>query len=482
MNEKMAVLPWARAGQSWLVAIALICGIGLLVHANSLGAVFLLDDVDAILKNTTIRDLGNPAQVMQPPSAGVAVQYRPVVNASLAVNYAVAGYHPWAYRLTNLALHLANAVVFYLLLRRLLPVPWGMLALLIAIGWLVHPFTTEPVAYTVQRTESMFTLATFLVLLGSVGAYQAQQGRLTHVIWTGGAIVAGLLGAGCKEAMAVVPLLVILLDRGWLYPSWRACWRERRGLYIGLGLIWVVLAMLMTTGSGTRGPSAGVGLGMSSLDYLQTQSVALWHYVRLLILPWPLIVDYGWPLVHDPRQWLPALLGWGVVAGLVYWLWQRYRPVALCLIAAGLVLAPSSSFIPLVTQTIAEKRMYLPSALVLLAVGLGLAKLWQYWAGRRRYRVLLILVVGGMVIMWATLTVWRYTTYHDPVTLWQDTVAKQPHQPRAWLNLGWAYWQRGDKAQARKCAMHAQAQLLTDIPALQTLYLPECDRLLTATK
>src|SRR5262245_37304434 len=87
---------WPAAGTAWSIAVILIAGA--LAYANSLGGPFILDDTVSVVQNASIRDWREPAVLAPPreiPTAG-----RPLVNLSLAINYAIGGldvrgYHAW---------------------------------------------------------------------------------------------------------------------------------------------------------------------------------------------------------------------------------------------------------------------------------------------------------------------------------------------------------------------------------------------------
>jgi len=177
---------------------------------------------------------------------------------------------------------------------------------------------------------------------------------------------------------------------------------------------------------GNRGNSAGYGAGVDWREYARTQFSAITHYLWLSWWPHPLVLDYGNSLASGAAEIAPyagfiALL----VAGTVYALWRR--PAAgFCGAAFFAILAPSSSVVPVVTQTIAEHRMYLPLTVVLAPAVAGLFLLW----GRR--------VLPGclaLAAVYGALTVQRNSDYHTAVAIWADDVAKRPNNARAHENL-----------------------------------------------
>ncbi|OYW23591.1 MAG: hypothetical protein B7Z55_03420, partial [Planctomycetales bacterium 12-60-4] len=149
---------------------ALACSLILVVavwgaYANSLFGVFLMDDVRSIHQNSTIRDLGNLSRVLNcTRQTGDTVDGRPLLNLTLAVNYALHELEPWSYHVLNVLIHTTNALLAYLFLSRALQserFPGELrrhhdrVALLIALVWCVHPLTSAAVTYIIQRAESL---------------------------------------------------------------------------------------------------------------------------------------------------------------------------------------------------------------------------------------------------------------------------------------------------------------------------------------
>ena len=97
-----------RSSSHWRVFVAagLIVAAGLLAYCNSFSGPFIFDDDNSILDNPTIRKLWPPWQALSPPAGGDAVRNRPIVNFSLAINYALGGTNVWGYHATNLGVHL----------------------------------------------------------------------------------------------------------------------------------------------------------------------------------------------------------------------------------------------------------------------------------------------------------------------------------------------------------------------------------------
>ncbi len=408
-------------------------------YATSFRGAMVFDDLYSIVENPTIRDLARPGLVLFPPGAiGGTIGGRPVVNLTLALNYAISGLNPWSYHAVNLAIHMLAALALFGLVRRTLARfpssgrcrEHGLLvALTVASLWALHPLQTESVTYVVQRAESLTGLCYLLTLYCFVRGVDSPQPRR----WQAAAFAACLAGMGCKEVMVSAPLLVLLYDRTFVARSWREAWRRRGGVHGALLGTWLLLAVLVA-GTAGRGGTAGFGTPVGWWEYALTQCQAIPHYLGLALWPHPLVFDYGTPLVRHAAAVAPQtalLLG---LLGLTGWALARKPALGFLGAAFFLILAPSSSVVPVATQTMAEHRMYLPLAAVLTLLVLGAGAL----AGRRALPALLALALcaGG-------LTARRNLDYQSELALWADTVAHRPENPRARTNLGIALTEAG---------------------------------------
>jgi Tfp pilus assembly protein PilF len=450
--------PWRLSGAA---PAALIVLAGWVAYWNSFKGVFLLDDIQAIVQNPTIRSLWPPGAVFTLRQGGSPVSGRPVVNLSLAVNRALGGTEPWGYHAGNLTIHILAGLALFGIIRRTLRLPrlqnrFGGrstgLALAAAMIWLVHPLQTESVTYLCQRAESLAGLLYLATLYCCLRAFQADR----SIGWKMAGVALCLVGMATKETMVTVPLVVLLYDRTFVSPSFREAIRRRWGLYASLAATWALLAVLVFQ-AGNRGGTAGFGQGVSSWDYAKTQFGAIVHYLRLCFWPNPLVLDYGTYLPTGAWQIVPQAI---VVALLLIAtpLSMRYLPWAGFLGACFfLILSPTSSFVPVVGQTMAEHRMYLPLAAVIALVvmladwawgrlPLSLASVGHLPAAVRW--AIPVAALGALVAGEIYLTVLRNNDYRSDLSIWQDTVRKVPSNCGVHYTLGGVLASRGQIAQA----------------------------------
>lgn len=404
-------------------AAAVLAAAATAAYAGTFSVPFFFDDGTSIAGNPTL--LHFASALVPPPDA--TVSGRPVLNLSLALNYALGGTSVAGYHALNLAVHvLAGLTLFGILrrtLRRLRNPGWPWVAFAAALLWSVHPLLTGSVTYVIQRAESLMALFYLLTLYCHIRGSESEAGasRLWHTL----SVAACLLGMGTKESMASAPLIVLLYDRTFLAGSFRDAWARRRGVFAALFATLALLLALVVSTHG-RAHTVGFGSGVAWWRYSLTQLVGIVRYLRLSLWPSALVFDYGTGLEAPTLRMLPCAL---LVAGLVAaTLWALVRRPALGFLGAVFfsVLAPSSSILPVVTETLAEHRMYLPLApLVILAV----------IALQRLLRGAALPACLGLAAALLLATQARNETYRDEATLWRDSVAKFPENERAHYNL-----------------------------------------------
>jgi protein O-mannosyl-transferase len=437
-----------------LPALLLVVGAALAAYHNSFKGVFLFDDVGSISENSTIRRLWPLGPVLTKAEFATVVS-RPLLNFSLAANYALGGTNPIGYHVVNLAVHVLAGLTLFGVLRRTFRLPSLQghlvgraptgLALAATLLWTVHPLQTESVTYVCQRAESLAGLFYLLVFYCVLRAIDSSRPRW----WYSLAVLACWLGVCTKETLVTAPVLLLAFDRIFLTNSWRTLLQTRRGFYAGLMASWILLAVLVVN-SGGRQNSAGFGRGMAVWEYACTQPYYIVRYLAQAFWPDSLVLDYGMYVAERPAEIVPYALMIGGLLAATLWSLRVNPKVGYCGLWFFGTLAPTSSFVPLVRQTGAEHRVYLALAgLIVLVVMAGYALLNRIARNDERgQRDTAYVVVGMLVAVLGWLSVRRNDDYRSELAIWTDTVAKRPQNLRAQTNLGVALFSAGRTAEA----------------------------------
>jgi tetratricopeptide (TPR) repeat protein/uncharacterized membrane protein (DUF441 family) len=387
----------------------------------------------------------------------------------------VRGYHA-----TNLGIHILTALAVFGIARRTLigdrlrpafgsSATW--LALAIGALWVAHPLNTGSVTYVAQRVESLMGLFYAATVYFAIRAWDGSRVGL----WSAAAVAACALGMGTKEITVSAPLVVALHDyvfRSDAAGGVEAVLRRRWRLYAALAATWVLLAIFVATA--TRSASVGFFLeGWTPWRYLITQTGVIAHYLRLVFVPRPLVLDYEWPAAESLVAVLPQAVFVTSLFALTVWGLVRRAPAAWLGAVFFLVLAPSSSVLPIVTEVAAEHRMYLPLAAALALVVTGVYLGGRRLAGRSGPFASRLLSAAGIVATAIAiagcvhLTRERNLDYQSNERIWSATVAARPQNSRAHANLGATLVEAGRPAEAEPYLRRA-LEIRADYPEAQS--------------
>ncbi len=497
----------SHPGPALLVGVALIlCSFWMLVWRGSLDGVFHFDDYGNIVDNQRIRRLW--------PLDDFLGNNRPLGLYSFAVNYHFSGAEPYAYHITNLAVHITNGLFLMtgcLLTWRLyrrhwmdgetlekrsdpdgaqhpdcrsgyrgsppFPITYSALLLfgLISTAWVVHPLTTQAVSNIVQRYES-------LASMGYLGVWVGMLLFLDGRRLLGCAMILPLawIGLMSKEIFASAPLAVLLFDRLVTRDTWRAIAR-RRWLPYTLMLspyIWFVPSVLRWFDP-VRTAESSMGIGLKSISpwqYLRTQPEVIWHYLGLTVWPKQLCFDYVWRIQDNPWVYLPlgaSLLGLIFFAAVAYWRCVAkggqfgFGLAGWLMLSFFFILAPTSSIMP-IADIAFEHRMYLASAVVVAGIGL---LCWcvarELLSNTERPAVLslaFVCIVASLISLLSWRTHLRNLDYRDGLILWRTAAEASPENPRAWYNVGREYLKRQDHESALQPMVKAVGYSSISVP------------------
>ena len=468
VSEDRSLFSWRHR-----LFIALLALVALAAYHNSFQSPFIFDDISSIKDNKSIQSWG---MALAPGvSNGETIQGRPILNLTFALNYQISGLDVWSYHAVNVLIHILAGLALFGLVRRTLLLPsmrgrfgadsfW--IAWLVAALWLAHPLASESVTYIVQRAESLMALFYLLTLYCFIRSFQCSvfsfQRRASARIcfwsgssqlkteycklktnsWLAASVFSCLLGMATKEVMVSASLMLFFYDRAFVAGTFREAWRQRKRWYAVYALTWIVLIGLMIVNGG-RGNTVGFGQntsGITAWTYALTQCWAVIRYLQLSIWPHPLVFDYGTNVIASLLEVLPHAIAVLALVAVCFRAFFGKHPKAGWLGVFFLaVLAPTTTFIPVLTQVIAEHRMYLPLA----AIMTGAVILGARFLGRK------ILWIGVPVVaVFIILTAQRNTTYRDLNTLWRDVMVKYPRNARAYGNMGNDMVKAGNPAEA----------------------------------
>ncbi len=388
----------------------------LFIYLPSQECQFIYDDLQTIVYNPKIQStniievLGeNPFRVLV--NLTFAAQYQLHKKNAIGLGFAK------PFRILNLWLHFTNAIILFLLLRKIMPEK-ELAAISAAALFLLHPLATE----TVNLISTRFTLMATLFYMLALYFYLAADERPKLDIAFAACFVMGLL---CKETVATLPLALILINRFRSKP-------QRRvipalivvAIYFGLRLMWQIEL---------SGPAQEP---LSSAQYFLVQNKVVWLYLAKIFLPIHLNFD------PDIGRGLITVLPFLALNFMLLTLALiRHRNASALLgLLFVILLLPTSSVIPL-GEVIKEHRVYMSTAVAMTALGLLIFQI-------PRAAALKPLAIGLICLCFAGLTIDRNSDWQSDLTLWRDTTSRSPMKLRPAYNLGIAYQLRIELEQA----------------------------------
>ncbi len=426
-------------GRSWQV-IAILALVAV-AYLPALHAGFIWDDDDYLLLNPLVVEKGGWQEIWN-PSSPYNPQYYPLVFTTFKVEHALWASDPLGYHVVNVILHCLNALLLWVVLRRLgLPGAW-----LAAAIFAVHPVHVESVMWITERKN---VLSAFFYLLAALGYLRFDEtGRRR---WYLLALLAFLLALFSKTVTASLPVALALLL--W-WAKGRVTWRQAFTLTPML-LLGAILGLL------TRQHEARHVLAQDTVldqwtvaDRIRIAGRALWFYPSKIV--WPADLAFIYPRWEIPESalwpWLFPLAAATAVAVLSLLVARgRARGAAACCGFYLCTIFPALGFVnvaPLRFSFVADHFQYLASIGIIVLAVAPLA--WirdRPWLRRSAGAILLLLLV--------TLAHAQATHYRDSGTLWEDTLRKNPGHPMVLNSYGSWLLEHGryDEAERRFLAM-----------------------------
>ena len=411
----------------WLETLT-ISALAIAPYLLSLTGPFVFDDTNDITTRADVHALWPPAWL----DSG-----RPVVTLSFVLCWLVGGGATGPFHVFNVAIHTGNALLLREVVSRACSLPRvaapvrahaGTIATWTAALWCVHPLHTSAVTYIVHRYESMASLFYLLTLLTFLHMCEVASNRIR---WSACLCVTAALACWSKEIAITLPVSLILMDATLVSDSWRSLVR-RQGPAHGLVAVTCFVSILAVIGP--RDVNSSQGMHLTELrpqDYARTELGVIARYMRQTVWPSDLVIDYyDWPIARTISEVMPgALVTIGALA-ITAALFARKPALGFVCAWFFILLAPTSSVLPLAGELVAERRLYLALAAPALLVALALNALRSFHP--RLALALLSVVVSALSIT----TLVRNLDYRSATALFSRTVARRPNNPRARYNYG----------------------------------------------
>jgi tetratricopeptide (TPR) repeat protein len=452
------------------VHVAVLAAAAFTLFSNTYRHEYHLDDGHLLLENTAVRSLKNIPSYFHDPSTLTAlranIDYRPVLQVTYALNYALSGYHTWSWHLVQTLLHaLCAAVLYAFCLRLMLQSGYAQTAarwtaFFAAVIFTVHPAASGVVNYLSARSS----LLTAAFLLPSLFLYMQPYDHPRYVKPRYGSAILFCLALFTKvEAVGALPVF-FLYDM--LQTARRRMADSRSGgplkdaiqtmvpstlvrfwPHLLVAAVYFLIRLKVMAGYDT---GARHGAEVTPLVYFFTQTTAWWHYVRIWFAPVNLIADnMTYPVFRSlfNPQVLLAAGGWLLVAAAVRMAYARHPHLLFLTISALCLIAPTSSFAPL-AEMVNEHRPYLPVAILSCAWLIPLLPAAFRLAEKSRISAAMAVSAGTLLIVSLSYLTWqRNLVFRSARSYYEDILKKSP-SARAYANYGLTFLQEARFSEA----------------------------------
>jgi protein O-mannosyl-transferase len=415
---------------SRIPAFVALIGLVTAAYANHFNNPFHFDDSHAVVDNPYIRDLHNLPLFFTDTDTFSTLpanrSWRPIVTASLAIDYALAGgLKPFAFQASTFFWYLIQLLLMYVLFLRLCQD--RLVSLFATALYGVHPAMAETVNYVIQRGDVYSTLG---VVAALVLYAQRPQWR--------------------KYGFYLLPLVLALLSKppALIFPAilftYVFLYEENNA---GRAFVQCLPALLVTAFFGILSsamtPATSTSGAVNASGYRLTQPLVALRYFRTFFIPDSLSADTDHVPVNglfDGGAWLGVIF---VVALLGAAVWcakkNETKPLAFGLFWFILALIPTSVFA--LAEVENDHRMFFPF------VGLSLSVCWTLALILRRTRIPAeaTAIAAGLVLTacaWGTMQ--RNEVWRSDESLWKEVTIKSPRNGRGLMNYGLSLMSRGD--------------------------------------
>jgi tetratricopeptide (TPR) repeat protein len=403
----------------------------------------------------TVRNVGN---------------WHPLTSLSHAIDYALWGFNPFGYHLTNIIFHSLNTLFVFLLAILLMvkasavnSIPRSpqtpllistkalIAASMTALLFALHPLQVESVAWIAERKNVLCTFFVLLTLLSYL-MYISAVYPTSRRMWFISCLFLFLFALMSKPMAVTLPMVLLILDG---YPLKRIHFSLRKSTSVLLEKIpFFILSIFDSLITILMQHNAG---SLKSLDQIHLISrlfnaiSTLVFYLEKTFFPAKLVPFY--PLASAVDRSYVAYLFSGIVVLVItgFCLWRAQKRTYLFLtvwLYYVVTLLPMIGIIQVGDQAAADRYTYLANVSIFFLV--GLATVWVFEKisltnySKLLGRLVFLLILGGFFLL-ANLTVNQIKIWRNPESLWRYVSSNYPNSvPFSHYNLGIALFQKGN--------------------------------------
>jgi tetratricopeptide (TPR) repeat protein len=405
------------------------------------------DDLDLIVHNALVAGFHPSVFWSFDPEL-----YAPLTLLTFQFEHWLVGFEPTLYHVTNVLLHLGNTYLVYMFTMSVVGDggrgAQKVSALVSAALFALHPVQVETVAWASGRKELLWTLFGLLALSNHVRTPQVRTIAMDRYLSQKHQTLLWIFLAMLSKPTAIVlPVLIIAMEcaRGGELVS--AVRQQRRAL--GLAALFGAVALL---------GKSSADIGLSLLQRLVLVCGGFVASLRLVVWPRPLAALHPAPdpIALTSLPYAAALLGC-IVLALGIWRLRTKVPrttLSVAFITLPLVLGLLAPIHAQTVTLLSEHYLYFPMVGVAMLVMLLLSTLWNSFSSiivRSTETTIMI----AILVLFAWMTVDQIPVWRDSSTLFESVRKTYPRSVAVLTNLGTAYAQMEQYAEAESVLRQA---------------------------
>jgi tetratricopeptide (TPR) repeat protein len=372
-----------------------------------------------------------------------ASNWHPLTWLSHMLDCSVYGVFAGGHHLTSAAIHIANILLLFLVLKQITGAYWPSAFVAALFGW--HPVHVESVAWVCERKD----LLSMLFMMLTIGAYGRYANRPTAGKYLG-TLALFALGLMTKPMLVTLPCMLFLLD---YWPLKRLTISRQKSDAPQNAVAWpklaiekipfFVLSILSCAITVVAQHSGGAMQTLERVSFSTRLTNALCAYGAYLIKAiWPAHLSVFYPM--------PATTPWALLTGslivlaLLSYVAFRKRFTAPWLMVGWLwflgTLVPVIGLVQVGNQAMADRYTYIPY------IGLFIMLAWSmdsWLKSRPRLKQMVIGAASALLLACVVLTSIQLSYWHDSIRLFTHALAVTRSNVFCERNLSYALSEAG---------------------------------------
>jgi protein O-mannosyl-transferase len=414
-----------------------------LLYGKGIGNDYSMDDEFVVRNNAQVQrgikaipEIFKTTYVID--SQKSSYEYRPIVKAVYALECQVFGANPHVSHFINILLYAIAVSFLYFMLIRLFPQYNYIFPFIVTTLFLIHPLHSE-VVYSIKNRDVILSFTGCLLsLYFYLRFYEAQTKKYHFLLF--GAFFMLFAMMSKKDSMtfyAIIPFTLWFLKDipfkrlGYVFLSYLLPMIVFR--IANKGVINIVSRKVLEW----ENP---LFIKTTILERIPTGFYSIYFYVKMYLIPYPLISYYGYNQVPIAKWTSPVV--WIVIAALIavgYFIvknLKKDKAIVYGILYFLITISMFTNVLKPVVGIVGERFAFIPSVGLSIVSGWGLFKLLQVSFENKEmkwpaFSSRFFLVFGAVALIFSGITFTRHKAWKDAYTLYKTDVANAPESAHA---------------------------------------------------